>query len=348
MIKKNALKVAALLASTVVASSCGFLTGESGQASDGGGSCAPQNLRLATIRAESDPATLGANKFGELISNATDGRIKVQVFPNSQLGDVNSIFAGLSSGQEVDMFYEGISIYPTLKGASAFTIVSVPFMWDSYEQLMSVLSSQRFTDLREKAAQDTGVRIIAIEGDAEPRALSADRPIPTPQEMKGLKLRIAEAPMPQAFARALGAEPEVIPLSDLYLALRQGVADAQENGAITMINQSLDEVQGYFMPTNYIRDARSWYVTNKWWDALCEEDQKAITDAAVEAGKLNTAEVEKQLAAAEQELASTINVVQPDTAAFRAALAGQFEKFDGDLWPKGLLTEVEELKKQFR
>jgi tripartite ATP-independent transporter DctP family solute receptor len=346
MIRNKAPKVIALLALSVVVSACGFLTGESGQAGDG--SCTSQDLRLATIRAESDPATLGAKKFGELISNSTEGRIKVQVFPNSQLGDVNSIFAGMSSGQEVDMFYEGISIYPTLEGASAFTVVSVPFLWDSYEQLTGVLGSKRFTDLREKAAQDTGVRVIAIEGDAEPRALSADRPIRTPEEMRGLKLRIAEAPMPQAFARALGAEPEVIPLADLYLALRQGVADAQENGAITMINQSLDEVQDYFMPTNYIRDARSWYVSNTLWDSICEQDKNRITDAAIEAGKFNSAEVKKQLAAAETELASTINVVQPDVPAFRAALAGEFEKFDGDLWPKGLLAEVEELKKQFR
>lgn len=347
MTRTTALKLTAILASTVVASACGFLTGESDQAADDG-TCAPQSLRLATIRAESDPATLGANKFAELISESTEGRVKVQVFPNSQLGDVNSIFAGLSSGQEVDMFYEGISIYPTLEGAKAFTIVSVPFMWDSYEQLTGVLKSERFSGLLEDAATNSGVRIIAIEGDAEPRALSADRPIPTPQEMRGLKLRIAEAPMPQAFARALGAEPEVIPLADLYLALRQGVADAQENGAITMLNQSLDEVQNYFMPTNYIRDARSWYVNDTWWAGLCEDDRTAITDAAVEAGRLNTAEVDKQLTAAEQELAATINVVQPDIAAFRAALDGQFDKFDGDLWPQGLLAEVEELKKQFR
>jgi TRAP-type C4-dicarboxylate transport system substrate-binding protein len=115
-----------------------------------------------------------------------------------------------------------------------------------------------------------------------------------------------------------------------------------------MINQSLNEVQAFYMPTNYIRDARSWYVSNAWWEGLCADDQKRVTDAAVEAGKLNTAEVEKQLGQAEQELARSIKVVQPDIAAFRAALAGQFDKFDGDLWPKGLLAEVEELKKQQR
>ncbi|MGH3358068.1 MAG: TRAP transporter substrate-binding protein [Nocardioidaceae bacterium] len=329
---------------TVVAAGCGFMTGDESGSSDG--SCTSQDLRLATIRAESDPATLGAEKFADLVAEATDDRIQVRVFPNSQLGDFNSIFAGLSAGQEVDIFYEGISIYPTLEGAGAFTVTSVPFLWDSYEQLMKVLHTDRFTELLDEAAEDTGVRVIAIEGDAEPRALSADRPIETPEDMEGLKLRIAEAPMPQAFARALGAEPEVIEFADLYLALRQGVADGQENGAITMVNQSLDEVQEYYMPTNYILDARSWYVSDDWWNGLCSDDRKVITEAAVEAGKYNTTQAEKQLRDAEKELESTLTVVQPDIDAFKQALDGEFETFDGDLWPKGLLAEVERLKRQ--
>jgi tripartite ATP-independent transporter DctP family solute receptor len=324
---------------------CGFLTGNSAQ-QNSDGSCAPQDLRLATIRAEGDPATLAAQRFADHIAEATDQRITVRVFPNSQLGDVNGIFAGLSSGQGVDMFYEGITIYPTLSGANAFTVVSVPFMWDSYEQLLGVLRSPEFTELFEQAAEQTGVRVIAVEGDAEPRALSANRPIATPADMQGLKLRIAEAPMPQAFARALGANPQVVPLSDLYLALRQGVVDAQENGAITMINQSLNEVQGYYMPTNYIRDARSWYVNDAWWGGLCAEDQEAITRAATEAGQLDTAEVEKQLGAAEEQLRSEITVVEPDVEAFRAALEGQFDQFDGQLWPAGVLDTARKIRDQ--
>lgn len=342
--RNAALRCATLATGLALASSaCGFVTGDN-DTSDG--SCSSQNLRLATIRAESDPATLGAEKFSELLAEATDDRIKVRVFPNSQLGDVNSIFAGLSAGQEVDMFYEGISIYPTLEGANAFTVMSVPFMWDSYEQLMDVLHTDRFTELLDEAAEETGVRVIAIEGDAEPRALSANRPIKKPDDMEGLKLRIAEAPMPQAFAKALGAEPEVIEFADLYLALRQGVADGQENGAISMLNQSLDEVQDYYMPTNYIRDARSWYVSDDWWDGLCADDKAAISEAAVEAGKLNTAEVRKQLREAEKKLASEVTVVEPDVAAFQKALDGEFDQFDGELWPEGLLDEVEQLKEQ--
>lgn len=344
--------VGMLGAAAMLSAGCGFITGDSGDdaSSQESGSettaqeCGEQTLRLATIRADSDPTTLAAVDFAERVAEATDGLVTVEVFPNSQLGGINDLFAGMSSGQNVDMFYEGISIYNTLEGASAFTVMSVPFLWDSYDQMIDVLESERFQTLFEEAAEATGVRAIAVAGDAEPRALSANRPVPTAAEMQGLQLRIAEAPMPQAFARALGAEPQVIAFSDLYLALRQGVVDGQENGAITMVNQSLFEVQDYYMPTNYIRDARTWYISDALWGSLCQDHQEAMTEAAYAAGELATAEVERQMAEAEATLAAELEVVEPDIESFRTALEGTFEEFDGELWPEGLLAEIEELK----
>ena len=341
---RKSLGATALLAGAALSTaSCGFLTGSNeGDSADGG--CTEQSLRLATIRAESDPATIAAEKFADLVDENTEGQVSVRVFPNSQLGEPSDIFAGLSSGREVDIFYEGISIYPTLEGASAFTVTSVPFLWDSYDQLIGVLRSPRFTELLDEAADETGVRVIAIEGDAEPRALSANKAIRGPSDMRGLNLRIAEAPMPQAFARALGAKPQVVEFADLYLALRQGVVDAQENGAITMVNQSLNEVQDYYMPTNYILDARSWYVSDSWWDSLCAEHRDVISQAATEAGELDTVEVEKQMGDALDTLEETVTIVEPDVEAFETALEDEFDQFDGELWPEGLLEEVEALK----
>ena len=353
--KTTARLIGIAAAVSLFSTGCGFITGDSGDGGDGGGGaedggtpaaqeCGESTLRLATIRAETDPTTLAAEDFAERVNEATDGQVTVEVFPNSELGNFNDLFAAMSTGGNVDMFYEGISIYNTLEGASAFTVMSVPFLWDSYEQMRTVLESDRIQELLDEAAQETGVRVIATAGDAEPRALSANQPIPTAAEMEGLQIRIAEAPMPQAFARALGAEPVVIPFSDLYLALRQGVVDAQENGAITMVNQSLYEVQDYFMPTNYIRDVRSWYISDEVWQSLCAEHQAAMTEAANAAGELATAEVEKQMAEAMEVLEEEIEIVEPDVESFRTALEGTFEEFEGDLWPEGLLAEIEELK----
>lgn len=345
---RAALALTAVTALTLTG--CGFVTGEDNTSNNEAASeeCGEVTLRLATIRTDDDPTTLAAEAFAEGVKEGTDGKVTVQVFPNSQLGDANDLFAGMASGQDVDMFYEGISLYPTLKGASDFAVVSVPFMWDSYEQMRAVLETDRYQELLEKAAESTGVRVIATAGDAEPRALSANRPVPTAEDMAGLKLRIADAPMPQAFATALGAEPQVVPFSDLYLALRQGVVDGQENGAITMVNQSLYEVQPYFMPTNYIRDVRSWYVSDQVWGSLCADQQEAMQEQAEEAGELATEEVATQIEEAMTTLEENIEVVEPDVESFRTALEGVFEQFDGEMWEEGLLEETRQLAEENR
>lgn len=324
-------------------SGCGFITGEQEGNGEASGECTETTLRLATIRTDDDPTTVAAEAFAEGVNEATDGQVTVQVFPNSELGEANDLFAGMAGGQDVDMFYEGISLYPTLEGASDFAVMSVPFLWNSYEQMRAVLETDRYQELLERTAEETGVRVIATAGDAEPRALSANRAIPTAEDMKGLNIRIADAPMPQAFATALGAKPQVVAFSDLYLALRQGVVDGQENGAITMMNQSLYEVQSHYMPTNYIRDVRSWYISDQLWSSLCAEQQDAMRTEAEEAGEIATEEVGVQLEEAMATLEQEIEVVEPDIESFRTALQGVFEEFDGELWEEGLLEETRQL-----
>lgn len=333
--------VAVLAGSALAVSGCGFITGDSG--SGGDGECTDQTLRLATIRANEDPTTLGADRFAELVADATDGQLEVEVYPNSQLGDANDIYASMASGQEVDVFYNGISLYPTLDGAEAFTVLSVPFLWDSYDQFRAVLDSDRYQQLMDEAAEATNVRVVATAGDAEPRALSANRAIQTADDMNGLDIRIADAPMPQAFARALGASPQVVALSDLYLSLNQGVVDAQENGAITMVNQSLMEVQSHFMPTDYIRDVQALQFSESTWQGLCDEYREVVESAAEEAGELVTAEVASQMDDALETMAGQLEIVEVDVDSFRDALDGVFEEFDGNDWPEGLLEETREL-----
>ncbi|QVQ53508.1 TRAP transporter substrate-binding protein [Spiractinospora alimapuensis] len=346
---KNAFPARSNIALVAVAaltlSGCGFLTGNSASDADGS-ECQESTLRLATIRANDDPTTQGAQAFADGVSEATDGQLTVQVFPNSELGDADDLFASMASGQEVDIFYNGISLYPTLDGAQAFTVLSVPFLWDSYEQMRGVLESDRYRELIDEAADETGVRVVATAGDAEPRALSANRAVPTPEEMDGLQLRIADAPMPQEFARVLGAQPQVVPLSDLYLSLNQGVVDAQENGAISMVNQSLMEVQSHFMPTDYIRDVQAWYFSDQVWSTLCSEHQDVITEQAETAGEVTTDEVGTQMDEAMATLDSDLEVVEVDVEAFRDELDGVFDQFDGDMWPEGLLEETRELAEE--
>lgn len=334
-----------LVSVALIAAACGTDDSDDSAGTTDGAEIAERTLQLATIRTTDDPETQGAERFAELVAERTDDAVQIEVFPDSQLGDFTDIFAGMQIG-DVDMFYEGISIYPTVEGAESFLVTSVPFIWDSYEQFLSVMESDYYQGLYDEAAEATGVRVIATRGDKEPRALSANRPIVTADDMQGLSIRIAEAPIPQAFANALGANPEVIPFSDLYLALSQGVVDAQENGAISMVTQSFYEVQDYYMPTDYIRDIASFYISDAIWQDLEPELQQIMHEAAIEAGDLVTDLAQAQLGDALETLDEEIEIVEPDIESFRDALEGVFEDLDGDLWPEGVLEQTRQLAEQ--
>lgn len=323
---------------------CGFLTGDDsdGGADSANGECEPVSMRVAMIRTANDPGTIAAENVAERVAERTDGDVEMEIYPDSQLGDMNDLYAGVANG-EIDIFYETISTYSTLAGAEEFTALTVPFLWDSYEQFVSVLESEEFTELFDEAAEETGVRVVEASGDNEPRALTANQEITGPDDMSGLRIRIADAPIPQAFAVALGAEPQVIALSDLYFSLRQGVVDAQETGSINIVNNSLYEVQDYYMPTDYIRDVRAWYYNDDLWQGLCEEHRTVLSEEMEAAGEEVTEATREEMSAALETLEENMTVVDVDVDAFREALDGEFDQFDGDLWPEGTLDMVEEL-----
>jgi TRAP-type C4-dicarboxylate transport system substrate-binding protein len=198
----------------------------------------------------------------------------------------------------------------------------------------------------EAAEKATGVKVIAINGDTAPRELTTrDTPVKTAADFKGLKIRIAESAMVRAAMQKLGANPQVIPFADLYMALKQGVVDAQENGVIPIKANSFYEVQKYFMPTHYIRDVETFYISPEKWSALSPAQQKAVADAAEEAGNLETQLTAQDINEATKFLAGKMTIVEPDLGSIRRALEGVYEEqFEGKLWPKGLLRQVREFK----
>ena len=215
--------------------------------------------------------------------------MEIKVFPNSQLGGILDMFTGMKAGS-LEMVYGGINTYGFIKGGEVFQITAVPFLYRDYDHMRKVLNSPIFPPHLEAAEKATGVRVIAINGDTAPRELTTrDKAVKTAADFKGLKIRIAESAMVRAAMQKLGANPQVIPFADLYMALKQGVVDAQENGVIPIKNMSFFEVQKYFMPTHYIRDVETFYIGAEKWKSLAPAHQKAIREAGEEAGNLETA-----------------------------------------------------------
>jgi TRAP-type transport system periplasmic protein len=303
------------------------------------------SMKLGHIRADTAPTHKAAVKFAELVAAKTGGDVEIKVFPNSQLGGILDMFTGMKAGS-LEMVYGGINTFGFIKGGEVFQITAVPFLYRDYEHMRKVLNSAVFKPHLEAAEKATGVKVIAINGDTAPRELTTrDKPVKTAADFKGLKIRIAESAMVRAAMQKLGANPQVIPFADLYVALKQGVVDAQENGVIPIKNMSFFEVQKYFIPTHYIRDVETFYISTDKWKALSAAQQKAIVDASEEAGSLETALTKQDIEDATKFLATKMTIVEPDLGSIRKALEGVYEEqFEGKLWPKGLLQQVREFK----
>ena len=304
------------------------------------------SLKLGHIRAETSPTHLAALKFAEIVANKTGGEVEVKVYPNSQLGGALDMFTGVKTGA-VDMVYGGINTMGWIKGAEVFQITAVPFLFHSYEDMKRTLLSPLFKPLTEEAEKAIGIKIITMNGDTSPRQLTTkDKPVNNAADFKGLKIRIAESAMVRAAMTKLGAHPTVIPFADLYMALRQGVVDAQENGVIPVKNMSFFEVQKYLMLTHYIRDIETFYISPARWSALSGAQQRILFDAAEEAGVYETEQTAKAEDEALKFLSTKMTVIKPDLSSIRKALEGVYEEqFEGKYWPKGLLKDVRAMQK---
>ena len=303
------------------------------------------SMKLGHIRADTSPTHKAALKVAELVAQKTGGEVEIKVFPNSQLGGALDMFTGMKAGS-IEMVYGGINTYAWIKGGDVFQITSVAFLYRDYDHMRRVLLSPIFRPHLEAAEKATGVKVINMNGDTAPRELTTrDKPVRTAADFKGLKIRIAESVLARAVFQRLGANPQVIPYADLYMALKQGVVDAQENGVIPVKNMSFYEVQKYLTLTHYVRDVETFYISGERWSTLTPAQQTALSEASEEAGDLETRLTQLELDEATKFLATKMTVVEPDLPSIRKALEGLYEEqFEGKLWPKGLLQQIRDFR----
>jgi TRAP-type C4-dicarboxylate transport system substrate-binding protein len=257
------------------------------------------------------------------------------------------MFAQMQTG-DLEMVYGGINTFAWIKGGEAYEITAIPFVFKDYAHMSKALLSDFFKPVQEKAEQDTGIKIVTINGDTAPRGLSTrDKPIYKVDDFKGLKIRTAASPTVLTTMKTLGALPQQVPFSELYMALKTGIVDAQENGAIVVQSASLFEVQKYYMKTDYIRDIETFYMAMPFWKKLSKKDQEMIFDAAEKSGNYETELTLKQLGSVYDTLKTKMTVITPpqlDLESVRKRLEGAFDSFEGAKWPAGLLKKVSALK----
>ena len=221
-------------------------------------------------------------KFKELVEQKTNGGIKVDIFPSGQIGDEEAMVEATKMGT-----LQGTRGGPFEKMAPEFLTYTLPFLFDSLDGIEKVTMGP-IGDRIGQAAEKNGLKVLTTGDAGGFRDITNNkRPILTPDDMQGLKIRTPGIESIIKTMEAFGANPVSIPFGDVYMALKTNVADGQENPPINIESMKIHEVQKYMTVIDYQFHPDPFLVNLKWYNSLSPEYQKILKECAVEAMKYN-------------------------------------------------------------
>jgi len=262
---------------------------------------------------------LGLERAAQAIQEATNGRITLKFYPSAQLGNERQMQESLTTGT-LEMTITGLAnLYDP-----AFALFDFPFLYDNRTQIKNVMYSDLMKDMGQGLIKK-GLRIIGLM-EVGFRDVTSNKPINTPADLKGFKIRTPESPAQIECFKAMGAMPTPMSFSELYGALQQGVVDGQENPLENIFNGKLYEVQKYVNVTKHIYNFAYVFISEKFWKTLSPEDQKLIA-SEVKKGCLWQIDYlkEKEADYADQLRAKGMTFVEVDRNLFREAAMGAYQ-----------------------
>ena len=280
---------------------------------------AQTKLKWAHVYETSEPFHKYAVWAGEEIKKRTGGRYEIQVFPASSLGKESDINQGLTLGT-VDLILTGASF--ASRSYQPLAVSYFPFIFRDAEHLLKYARSDVFRELAKGCDDKTGNLITALTYYGARHVTSTTaRPITKPEDMKGLKIRVPDAPAYLAFPKALGANATPIAFAEVYLALQNGTVDAQENPLPTIEAKKFFEVQKHISLTGHIVDSLLTVLSGQLWIKLSADDKKAFTEVLEEAAdKAGREIIASELRLVDEFKKKGNNVIVVDKAAFREAV----------------------------
>ena len=283
-----------------------------------------------------NPRSISLEKFVQDVEERTNGHVTVQVFGNGQLGTEKEMLEQVIIGTLQGMRGGQFDFTPRL------LMFTLPFLAQTREQVTALLHSDLAVRLSEEAGKENGVVIINLCDAGGFRQFSNNKhPITKPEDFKGLKMRTAGMTTIDKTLTAFGATITPVPYSDLYMALRTGVADGQENPWTNVSSMKFYEVQKYFTEVNYQFHPDPFYVNEAWWNSLPEEFQTIIRECASEMGTYNDQLVDELQSSARQTVVDAGGDIyvptEEELQAFKDAVSGVYQQCIDE----GILTAEE-------
>jgi len=299
-------------------------------------------IRWGDVVPASHPSAQMVERIASDVKTKSGGRIAVQSFPGGQLGSSRDMIEAVANGTQ-QIVLEGAANFGAW--VPSISVVESPYIWRDAEHLVKAMNGPVGRAFNSELIEKRGMRILGTTYYGTRHLTTTSKAVKTPADLAGFKLRVPENDVFKAMAEAWGARPTPMNFGELYLALKQGAVDGQENPLPTIKSGKFDEVQKYLVLTGHIITPRLVVVNEKFWQGLKPDDQKLLQEAVNAGIAWQNAELIKQ----ERELvdtmkASGMTVVDVDVEAFRKpVVAAVVPKFEAR-WGKGTYQQLQNIK----
>lgn len=313
-------KIALLMSGLVVLSSA--LTGcatteESGDK--------PLVLRVAHVQGDDHPQHLAMVEFEKYVEANTDGKIDIQIFPNELLGPQRQSIELAQTGA-VDIVVASVGLLESFE--SRYTVFNLPYLFDDRDHFFDVMGDDSITGPIYEATKQSGFVGLTWFDAGTRNMYTVDKPVLTPDDMKGLKIRVQQSPVNLALIEALGGAPTPMSFGEVYTALQQSVIDGAENNELALINNKHGEVTKYYSYTQHGIIPDIVIMSSKSLERLTEEQRKVVYEAAEIANKFEVEEWAKTTATAkDQAMEMGVEFNEVDLALFQEKVLPVHDKF---------------------
>lgn len=283
----------------------------------------PLTLRWAHYAQEDHPAHIAAKQFAANVEKRTNGEIKINIFPNNVLGDpqaqaqqvkLGSIDMGLPTQGQLDKFEK------------AFAVIMMPFLYDGPEHVFRVLDGPAQEWLA-PLAEKQGIILLGSWEYGFRNVTNSIRPINTPDDMKGMKLRTPPELQIQAAMESCGGVVQAIAFPELYLALAQKVVDGEENPIAVIFYNKFFEVQKHLAITRHVYNSMNHIVSAFTWKKLTPAQQAIFREESAASAKLMRKLIgDEETGQIEKMAAGGMQVTRPDMAPFRARMEPAYKR----------------------
>jgi len=304
----------------------------------------PIVIKFSHVVAHDTPKGLASDFFAKKAEELTKGKVKVEVYPNSQLYKDKEEMEALQLGA-VQMLAPSLAKFGPL-GVKEFEVFDLPFIFDDYKDLHKVTQGPIGKQLLDKL-DAKGIKGLAF-WDNGFKSFSANKPIRSPADIKGLKMRIQSSKVLEEQIRALGGLPQVMAFSEVYQALQTGVVDGTENPISNLYTQKMHEVQKHLTLTEHGYLGYTVIVNKKFWEGLPADIrgqlETAMKEATAYANTIAKEQNNKDLDAVKKSGRTQVYVpTKEERMVFKKALIPVHQKMESRIGPdliKAIYKEV--------